>query len=488
MHFRLTKNGLFSLLVYIGVFLYGLYPYRDFDWGWHYRYGEYLLKYGHILRTNPFSWTLPDYRWVNHSWLYDGLLYIIYTKFSFVGLSIAGALIVLLIFYILLKPFSLTYWQKGLLALVYAPLMFLGADAGLRSLMMGFLFTAVTLTLLRYGERTFAYLYWLPLVFLAWVNFHGSFVVGLLILVIYSITYILNPHNNITKKAILGGVFLASAAVTLVNPFTYHIYEEVTKYWHNPVLLTIFDWHTMDILHCEGRVGCYEFTRYIIILVPAVIFACVKSKKLFHPFYLLLGVAFFYLTTAAQRNVPLFIIVTLPFGALLLSSLTAFAPKIKKIMEFIFLATIIVFLAMGYQTRIQPYNFSHYGFKEYCENVRCSEEAIEYLLQHPPAGRGLNYYDTGGFWTGRGVPAKLFVDGRMTVWSDTGTNPYADFIDIYMNGDSEKFIAYDFRWVYIETNSKLNAVLTYYQGNNHIGTWVNKYQDSKVSYWVRVDN
>src|SRR6266851_955935 len=42
-----TERGL-SVLVYAGLFPFLLYLYGDLDWGWHLRYGEYLLTHGRI--------------------------------------------------------------------------------------------------------------------------------------------------------------------------------------------------------------------------------------------------------------------------------------------------------------------------------------------------------------------------------------------------------------------------------------------------------
>jgi hypothetical protein len=66
--------------VYAALLIYLIYPYADYDWGWHYRYGEYLFTHGQLLRHDIYSWTMPGYEWVNHSWLYDPFLYILYNQ------------------------------------------------------------------------------------------------------------------------------------------------------------------------------------------------------------------------------------------------------------------------------------------------------------------------------------------------------------------------------------------------------------------------
>ena len=102
-------NRALSALVYLGLLLYFIYPYSDYDWGWHYRYGEYFFTQGKVLRHDIFSWTMPGYEWVNHSWLFDLLLYVLYTRFGFIGLSATGALLGLLTFHLCVRRAHLGY-------------------------------------------------------------------------------------------------------------------------------------------------------------------------------------------------------------------------------------------------------------------------------------------------------------------------------------------------------------------------------------------
>ena len=92
-HFFLQEKTIVGLL-YVALFLFCLYPYGDYDWGWHFKYGEYFIKTGHIMRSDVWSWSMPGYQWINHEWLFDVLVYVLTSSVGFTGLSIAGALIV----------------------------------------------------------------------------------------------------------------------------------------------------------------------------------------------------------------------------------------------------------------------------------------------------------------------------------------------------------------------------------------------------------
>src|SRR5687767_1472994 len=51
----------------------------DSDFGWHMRMGEYILKNG-IPTTDPLSYTMPSFPFVDHEWLSNILIYISYSK------------------------------------------------------------------------------------------------------------------------------------------------------------------------------------------------------------------------------------------------------------------------------------------------------------------------------------------------------------------------------------------------------------------------
>src|SRR3989344_962853 len=94
------KNFLLAFFPFLIVFISSLYVPYDSDLGWHLKYGEYFFKTGHILRDNTFSTLMPEFKWVNHSWGTDIISYAFYKPFGLWGLSILGALIITLTFFI----------------------------------------------------------------------------------------------------------------------------------------------------------------------------------------------------------------------------------------------------------------------------------------------------------------------------------------------------------------------------------------------------
>ena len=68
-------------------------PPVDPDFGWHYKYGEYFVQNGKILRENIFSYTLPDYQWANTYWASQIIIYLLHNKLGAFWLSFITGLI-----------------------------------------------------------------------------------------------------------------------------------------------------------------------------------------------------------------------------------------------------------------------------------------------------------------------------------------------------------------------------------------------------------
>ncbi len=72
---RFTNNAQFpalDALLLLIIVNFTLQPLTEPDFGWHLRTGLDLLQHGGKLPTlDPYSHTMPDWPWVEHSWLTD---------------------------------------------------------------------------------------------------------------------------------------------------------------------------------------------------------------------------------------------------------------------------------------------------------------------------------------------------------------------------------------------------------------------------------
>src|SRR4030066_475981 len=90
---KVNKKAIFSLLtVLFFIFSFILFfvkakNYLDPDFGWSLRLGEFIFKNG-IPKTDPFSYTMPSYPYVDYEWLIHLGMIKIYSLFGYTGLAL----------------------------------------------------------------------------------------------------------------------------------------------------------------------------------------------------------------------------------------------------------------------------------------------------------------------------------------------------------------------------------------------------------------
>lgn len=452
------------------------------------RQGEYLFTHGSLYLSDTFSWTMPGYHWINHEWLYDPIMYLIYITMSFWGLSVAGAVVSVGAFYFCVKGIKLRPYQLAICAFLFGYLTSGVVWQGLRSQMVGLLCIAIVMYMLRMldsGSKK-AYIV-LPAFFLLWANLHGTFTFGLFIFGLYVVQAVfVNSFKNgkmyISKNSLfLLASFVASILVTLINPFGIGVYFEALRHFSDPLLKYIGEWNPVEF----PSTFYFLMVAYAIALFTLIVVDYRKTKRI--NIYAI-GVALFtaYLAYGARRYVAVLIVSTLPFFATYLSNLHLPLYKYKST-NFLLALCIVIAFEMSIFGRIIPWRiFQNYSYSDYCTlGSQCSENLTTYLKANPPQGKGFNFYDWGGYLIGRGVQAKLFIDGRMHLWKDeqTGFQPFAAYQNMYYDGNIELFDKYDFDWVLVPTNSNISA---YLQLKKVKGKWVKKFDDGRAVYWVRV--
>lgn len=473
---KLNLEKILTIGVYVALFVSLLYPYSDKDWGWHYRYGQYLLENGQLLIRDIYSWTLNGYAWINHSWLFDPILYILFNNFGYLGLSVSAALVAIIAFYLVTDGYNLKYWQLGICAFFFNKLTETGLREGLRSQVLAVLPLGLLIYVLNKGRNNPKWFSFIPPLFFIWANLHGTFAFGVAILGAFFTSYFFE-FKEYRKKLVI--IALITFIATLVNPFTYHSYLEVLRHTSSPYLQNVFEWLPIYV-NCSD---CHTtiFTTYLIILITAAI---IKPKKSEIPFFLIvLGLTL--QTISARRYMPLFLISTIP---LLASFMTRIKNKdlnlsLYKLTPYVTGIVILITLEFNIFNRLPSFNYYHYTEKDYCYNTsRCSVDALNYLNLNPPKGNGFNFYDWGGYLIGKGFPAKVFIDGRMHLWQVKGYSPFGDYIKMYYNKDKDLFRKYDFDWVLVETGSEISKMIE----TGGVDVWRLTYHDDYTRYYTRI--
>src|SRR5260221_7628344 len=149
------------------------------DLGMHIKLGEIIWKSHNVPKTNLFSYTNPDFPFINHHWLFEVVAYLSGISIGFQALLVIKVIILLICAAVILL---LSQRTKSAVFLPVSFLFFhlLRERTELRPEILSFLFTVVTLYILdRFDRKDSKLIYFLPLISLLWVNSHIYFPVGI---------------------------------------------------------------------------------------------------------------------------------------------------------------------------------------------------------------------------------------------------------------------------------------------------------------------
>src|SRR4030067_1954041 len=159
----------------------------DADTGYHIRAGEYILKNLKIPHYDIFSFTTPPIPWTAHEWLSDVILALIHKGSGLSGLVVAMTIVIASAYTVLLKFLR----SSGINIIVAALVVALAAGASTihwlaRPHIFSLLLTLIWYIVLdTYQSKKRNYLYLLPLLMVLWVNLHGGFIAGFMLLAVY---------------------------------------------------------------------------------------------------------------------------------------------------------------------------------------------------------------------------------------------------------------------------------------------------------------
>ena len=204
-------------------FLLGAFPLKDTDFYWHLRTGDWIRQTGHVPRTDLFTFTREGIAWIDLHWLFQIAISWVYQQGGIVALTVAKCTITCVAMLLLLSA-RRREWPVWVIILAWLPaLLVLGGRMYVRPETLTLLYLSIYLAiLLRWDRRPWLALL-LPLVQVAWVNSHGLFVLGPIVLGFGLIDAALRfgfftPERRKWWRTILAATLLCGAAC-LLNPY-----------------------------------------------------------------------------------------------------------------------------------------------------------------------------------------------------------------------------------------------------------------------------
>lgn len=413
MKLPLSRPLLYRLLLGIALLLLFSFPVGDADLGWHLRYGEALVNQHELIRDNQFSWLLPDYQWANHSWGFDLLLALLFNGHRFWLLSLAAGAIISLAILLRLATKRTPAHILSIAIVIFFNSQLL--NIGLRSQLISLLFTvllwnqleAITYQLKTKKVPRISMLAKIPLQFFLWANLHGQFILGIIILAIWSVSLAIK-HSQFRPQLI--GLCLTAFLATLINPFGFKLWQTTYDHLNAPELKYIYEWMPWE----------FNTPRMIALLIlMAAVWVVIHKKKPLHTPILPLA-ALTILAITSRRIIPYWLIIVIPQ---ITQTITYFIQKmnIKLSQSLTIVGLIGLLMYSGFQ--FNHYHIANQSWDTYCQTqIMCSEAAVNWLAQNPPTGPLFNAYRLGGHLIYRLPEIKPMIDGRMTIWRDKQGN------------------------------------------------------------------
>jgi hypothetical protein len=296
----------------------------DADIGWHIRTGEFILATHSVPRTDLFSYTKAGQPWYAWEWLFDAFIAMIHHVAGLNGVVLFAAIVIAGTFALL---FRLVLRRSGSFAVAVGLTLLSVSAAQIHMLarphILSWLFTLVFVDVLyRFEEGNRSALLWLPPLMLVWVNVHGGFILGLVLLALFGCAHIwkhlTDPVPENRKQIVeLAFVFFACATVSLLTPYGYQLHVHVYQYLSNSFLMNSINEFQSPNFHASGY-GYFE------LLILASVVAIVVARDRVTVIDSLLLLFCIHSGLYAARNIPISVILmSLVIGPLLAGAKSA---------------------------------------------------------------------------------------------------------------------------------------------------------------------
>lgn len=386
--------------------------------------GHWIFQHQSVPSVDPFSYTFSGAPWIAHEWLAQCLLAAAHHLAGWTGLVLLAVTSLAL---------TLAYLLRFLLKRmppIYALLFTMMASSALaphllaRPHVLVWPILAIWAgTLINASERNQSPPWWLLVLMVLWANLHGSFTLGLALLIPIALETALNGPRA-ARLGILknwGLFFFLSLLAAMVTPagwkglwFTFHLLNlkhlDIIGEWM-PASFAEFNPLELWLVALLGL----AFTGYLrlpiirLLLVLGLLHQALAHGRYISLFGLLTPIL---IATPFGRRYP-----TLVAGKPGVSSLDSFFDRLavpaKPLTVALAVALVLVTaFATGQAGKHAP------------DASNTPKAAVDAALQAGATGHVLNHYDFGGYLIYRGIP--VFIDGRADLYGDQHMDIYAD--------------------------------------------------------------
>ena len=387
------------------------------DLWWHLKMGQMIWTTHAIPLADPFSFTTHHQALVPQEWLSEVAIYAAYKWAGFQGLMFW------LCFFAaaqLIAGYVLCSLSSGNLKVAFAGAMLLWLFAtegfALRPQMIAYLLLIAELILIHLGRtRNPRWFFSLPFLFLLWINCHSSFILGLILAVIYLFASFFSfrmgslvseawPQHR--RRTFLLALGLSVAALFLNPAGIRQIRYPFDNMLGMPLMLaSVAEWAPLKMSDSRGL--ALLAVLILIFLLPAL------RRAELHFDELLLLAAGTWLAVNHMRMLPVFGILAAPILSRQLANswenYEAAKDRIAPNAVVIALCLLVLWIAFPGAANLEKQ-----------VEAQSPVKAVEFLRSSHLAGPMLNDYDFGGYLIWAAPEYPVFIDSRADVYEWSG--------------------------------------------------------------------
>jgi hypothetical protein len=387
------------------------------DLWWHLKIGEIVWQTHSIPQFDPFAFTTHGHAWIAHEWLAQATIYAAWKFGGYTGLML-WLCVVPSILFVLLYALCSVYSGNAKVALVGALTGWFFATVSLtiRPLLIGHTCLVLELLLIHLARtRDRRWLLALPPLFAIWVNCHGSFVVGLLVLAVYwgcsffdlSLGSLVCRRWPAKDRRWLGwtGVFCVPAL--FLNPVgvRFVAYPFIFFFTQSHGMSYVNEWRPLDL--SEGRaIGLFAVAGVVFLM------ALIRRSELRLEELVLIAMGF-GMAVRHQRMLFVFGILAAPVVTRLLSGAwERYDPRrdLRVANAVLMLGCVAVMFAV----------FPNRANLQRQVAATSPVRAVEFIRREGLRGPMLNEYEFGFYLIWALPEQKVFIDGRSDVYDWNG--------------------------------------------------------------------
>ena len=419
--FETEKNArriLLWMLVYSLPVFQSMLPVEDPDLWWHLRTGQWILTNGYVPTIDHFSTYGMGKRWIPYSWLFEVVIYGIYSGFGLTGIvafTVVMSLLIALALHKIVRRAQLPFVLE--IVLMASALASMKPLITPRSWLFSILFFAVELLILfdvRRSGRS-VYLWLLPPLFVIWANIHLQFIYGLAAImflwleVVFTRLYhsrmegVRSPSIPIAHLTSAG---IACLAAVLVTPYHYQvIYPILDVSTQTGAFSNVLELHPMYFRSPA------DWFVLLLTLVAAYVLGWRREWMIFPLLLLAMGAFLGFRSRRDVWVVVLTAVATVSEFRIIQSTSEYFVFSRRRILA-IAAAVALAGYLIGNHRQITEAQLKNVVAQQF------PAKAVDFIIGNRLPGPLFNNFDWGGYLIWRLPALPVSIDNRMNVHGD----------------------------------------------------------------------